>query len=231
MRSAIEIHRSADYGFSGMGADVMPDFFAQARTVVVDGRPTLLPSWTSWAFQWAVHVVYNDCWAGKIRDLWDMALLLAGRGGQVDWAALTDPARTQYLLRPLWMGLRAVRALFGPEPPEPWGRRLRELAGQPFPQRDLPDWIMRKSLLESSLFRALPLSVMSAMNMAAILPCWTPRFAREFGRIFLAPPSPSIEEQYGLEGKRSPRALLVAARSLHVFAIIAGRVAGKLGLR
>ncbi|GEM_PF-3113446 len=227
-KAMVEIHRGADYAFRDMGQAAMPDFFAGARRVAVDGREMLLPSWPAWMFQWAVHTVYMDVYSNKMRDLYDMARLLAFHGDEVPWSEVVDPCRTLYLLRPLAMGLALVEDLFGVAPPSPWKERLRALAFPPAPVRDLPVWLIRNNLVDAVLTRRIPLSVLSALCLASHLPGWTPRLVREFLRIFVFPPPTLIEKQYGLRRGIVGTPWMYLLRAGHVLAVIADRLARKL---
>ncbi|MHC4600910.1 MAG: nucleotidyltransferase family protein, partial [Planctomycetota bacterium] len=89
--ATVEVHRAADYRFESLGARLMPAFFASARRGTVDGRTVLFPSWEAWIFQWAVHLVYTDAYAGKMRDLYDMAVCLESFRDEVDWASVVHP--------------------------------------------------------------------------------------------------------------------------------------------
>ncbi|MHC5082101.1 MAG: nucleotidyltransferase family protein, partial [Planctomycetota bacterium] len=186
-KTLVEVHRGADYRFPGMGASLLPDFFQEAKPFSVEGRPILLPSWTAWTFQWAIHLAYTDAYVGKIRDLYDMAVLLHTCSHEVDWETVIHPRWTLYLLRPLWMGWTLVERLFGPTPPAPWRDRLARIAGYPYPMRDLSEWFIRGNLFKESLFPILPLSVMAALSMPLHLPSWTPRFVGAFLRVVIAP--------------------------------------------
>jgi hypothetical protein len=225
--SMVEVHLGADYDFHAMGRRRMPDFFAGAVPASVDGRDVLLPGWPAWLFQWAVHLAYADAYLGKMRDLYDAAVLLARRGGEVPWGEIADPRRTAYLLRPLASGLRLVEDLFGAAPPEPWRTRLAELGGQPYPLREFPEWLARVNLSGLGLFRRVPLSALAALSLGFHLPGSLPRLAGEFLRIFLFPPIADLERQYG--GRRGPLGtpLLYSRRALHFAGLLANRVAGK----
>jgi hypothetical protein len=226
--ATVEVHRAADYRFESIGASLLPDFFASARRGTVDGRTVLFPSWEAWIFQWAVHLVYTDAYAGKMRDLYDMAVCLETFRDEVDWDFVVHPARTGYLLRPLWTGLLLVERIFGPAIPEPWRGHLRKRAGIDYPGRELPEWLIRGSLFRGTLHRYLPLSVLAALSMPLHLPALTPRFVGEFLRTFVSPPLATLEAQYGLRRGVVNTPLLYLLRSAHLASVIANRLAGKL---
>jgi len=226
-RGAVEVHRGADYRFRGMGQVLMPDFFRTARKHRVDGLELLLPSWTAWLFQWAVHVAYVDAFVGKMRDVYDLAVLLAGHADEVDWEEVVHPKRTHYLLRPLWMGVRLAESIFGVGASEPWAGQLTRLAGLPYPLREPAEWFIRKSLIESRLHERVPVSLMAASSMPLLVPGWTPRFLGEFLRVFVAPPVHELSRQYGLRPGSWRTPLLYAMRAGHLSSILVNRIAGK----
>jgi len=220
-RVAVEVHRAVDYHFSFLGGP--PDVLGRARHDTIDGRTVLVPAWEDVLHQWGVHTVYMDAWLGKLRDLFDLAVLVETKGDLLDWDLVAS--RGIYGLRPLWFGLTAAADIFDSPKCRAAAKRIAPRARLAFPTRGAARRLLLRNLLHGA--PRLPLSMISALSFAIHCPELVPGFLGEFVRVFLFPGAPTLRRHYPRLA-RLPALVPAALRPFHVGAVMLHRLAGKL---
>ncbi len=218
---AIEVHRRLDYPFSFLPD--AGDVFLRARQVEIGGARAMAPSWEDFLYMSAFHSAYLDAFVGKLRDLFDLAVLMERHGSELDWDLMESFGF--YILRPLRFMLECASEIFGSRPCREAAARIESASMLSFPTRRLSEDFLLSNLAGGRLSRRLPLSVLSSISFFLHCPELSAGFLGEFGRVFLFPDGDVLRRHYG--GKY-PLVLLRLFRPAHVFGIITGRLIGKI---